>query len=1154
MGSFGVVVMLVCITSIYVLIQLSHEVKNTVLSRRPFKEKKSKILSNSISSIKSIKLNCWEHLVQDSLEELRNNEEKILQSNFTLRGVNKAIISVIPSLTCLFGIAYFKVYEAVQIRVEVVYVILLYLDFLRRQMKEAIRAAGKISDALVSAERIRTFLRVSDYDCYDNRDEEDQEINQTEESEDQDGDHDSEDSKSNRMTGENQKENSESVINFFECSTSWENNYYKEQIKNLRKQKSVKEINDLKLDEVQELEVLIEEEVPEETATLKEIQLSIKKGQFVALIGESGSGKSTVLRTLLGEVNLVEGDYEVKGSVSYIPDRPFLINDTLRDNILFGKTYDRIKYELILDLCQIDQELETLPLGDETEIGQAGFVLSELQKQKVSIARGLYSESDIYIVDDCLGAFDSNIRKKILDEVFFDFLQGKTILMATNDFSILEKVDQIFALSNGRVFLEGTYEEIKYNSEVKILKENSQENEKKRKRKSQQSKGKRSKQTDIEKLRYKVAHPNTPEQSPTNSRLSIDVEIDKQEEDLPKTKKRGANHSEAAKFYLKNGKQIFILLSLLFFTLSTFLSVFSDWWAGAWISDHLGQYDSDSFYLIGYFVLILGGVSIYIIKFYLIGRLNNNASFGIFKKMVWNLLRRKTGFFDITASGEILGRCLDDVEALDYGCALDLQDFSEVFFTFLGALAVSIFGSLLIIPFIFAVFLSCWRLFLRYITVNKDLKKLSGVTRTSLMNLSSEVFEGSTTIRAYKYEPMFMEKWEKAHNDQISVYLLEKMAKYSFLFQVYLMNLVLLPVIFLIFFVKKVSGIRFIGGSNTMCMALTNVIASNMLVYLVSIKLIKLANNAPVIHKLKDYCSLSVVEADLDYPGLDMEWPVQGRIEINNLSLRYARGLPDVINGLDLIIRGGQKVGIVGLPGSGKTTLFWGLTRILEVFKEGGWPLGNIIIDGIDIAEIGLHVLRNKITVIPEDPFLLEGTLSYNLDPMELCSKKELINILEQVELVDAIKSLQNQNQEIGENLIKDRILDFKIEQKGANLTLGQRLLVCLARALASRPKILLMDEAESSVDKKTKMVIQRVIKNQMAGVTVLRITNRPEAVIGLDRVVVLSEGKKVEEGAPKQLMTQKGHFYRIFSEPADESKGGEVGGDEGAFEESFSK
>ena len=835
-----------------------------------------------------------------------------------------------------------------------------------------------------------------------------------------------------------------------------------------------------------------------------------------------GAGKSSLLKSLLGELTVLEGSYKVHGSIAYVPQEAFLVNDTLRNNILFGKPYDKNKYEKVIKISQLRPDLEMLADGDMTEIGERGLNLSGGQKQRISIARAIYSDSDIYLVDDCLSALDNHVGGAILEQVFFGLLKGKTIVMSTHRHHFLDRVDQIYVLEKGEVVRGGEYEEIRETAEFTKLVEMEKELSEMSQKKVEESKM-------IEKKMKSLINLS---KNSSEKQQEDELEVSILNEELPRNKeqatRKGAINIKSFLFYFSRGGVGLSALVFSLFTISIFLSVFSDWWAGAWIASTSTSSSSDISFILVYIFLILVGAAVYIVKFYLIGNLSCKASFSIFSEMFWNVLRRRTSFFDATPSGAIISRCIDDMEIVDYEYALIIKDVSETFFVFLGALVASMLGSLVVVFVILVVIILIIYCFLRYIKSSVDLKRLYRASRSGVLNCASEISDGYSSIRVYNYEKTFIEKWRKAHNLSIRTHLHEVLAKYALMLQFFGLTFILITMVCFIFFAKRVAGMNFVGGINTASLALINAFSINILIFLLSTKFGDMINNTGVVERLEEYCSWTEFEAELDKPEVMKAWPTVGQILIKDYSLKYRAGLPFVIQGLSFEVEGGTKVGVVGRTGSGKSTLLLGLTRILEAVDDDGQVQGSIEIDGIDIGGIGLHVLRRNITVIPQDPILLEGTLRSNLDPFGLYSDTEMLSILEAVNLSTSISG--------GDLKDENSVLDYKIEQRGANLSLGQRQLVCIARALVCKPKILLMDEATASIDQKTDRVIQNVIKHQMDGVTVITIAHRLDTIIQYDKILVLGDGRKLEEGAPSDLLrNQEGQFYWMVKEAGEE-------------------
>ena len=586
-------------------------------------DKKSKIVSDSILSIKNIKFNAWERFIFDKLKGVRKFDNKLLLSNLNLQGVSTSIVAMIPSITGLFCLAYLKFVLHKEIHLETVYAILIYFNYLKKMMILGNGAIAAVNASYISLERVSNFLDIEDLKIKKNRE-------------------------NHRILEEikdRERLPSEAII-LSDCSMKWENEKYKHKLRHLVDSKS-EEATGLNQNQTGEKNLEgFEMRDHQNVVCLRGISLQAGKGSFSAVIGQVGSGKSSLLRGLLGDLTIMEGDYQVNGSVSYIPQEAFLINDTLKNNILFGKPYDEEKYNRVLDISQLRPDLEMLIEGDMTEIGERGLNLSGGQKQRISIARAIYSDSDIYLVDDCMSALDSHVGGAILEEVFFGHLKGKTILMTTHRYHFLDRVDQVYVLKGEEIITGGDYGDIKTTKEfkklIKVEKNKILQEEKNQSNKRQENKlklpsikeGRSSLIKNLQKQDSKAVSSGGKYRGRKNKILPKKVLGQKEHS------RKGSISFQSFKFYFSNGGVGLSTFVCALFAISVLLSIFSDWWGGAWISGYLDSSLTPFGYLFVYIGLLVIGAIIYILKFYLIGKLSCRASLNIFKNMMWNVLRR----------------------------------------------------------------------------------------------------------------------------------------------------------------------------------------------------------------------------------------------------------------------------------------------------------------------------------------------------------------------------------------------------------------------------------------------------------------------------------------------------------------------------------
>uniref|UniRef100_A0A8C5VSM2 Multidrug resistance-associated protein 1-like n=1 Tax=Microcebus murinus TaxID=30608 RepID=A0A8C5VSM2_MICMU len=820
---------------------------------------------------------------------------------------------------------------------------------------------------------------------------------------------------------------------------------------------------------------------------LKDLNIKIPEGALVAVVGPVGSGKSSVLSAILGEMEKLTGVVQRKGSVAYVSQQAWIQNCVLQENILFGSVMQKQFYERVLEACALLPDLEQLPNGDQTEIGERGVNISGGQKHRVSLARAVYSGADIYLLDDPLSAVDVHVGKQLFEKVIgsLGLLKDKTRILVTNNLTLLPQMDLIVVMESGRVAHMGTYQELisKTKSLTNLLEVF-----------SEQEKGK---DTMKNKLGYNM------------SSLDQGKQFSMKKENIPTG---GVKFSIILK-YLQSFNWLWVWLVLVTYLGQNLTSIGQNLWLSAWAREakHMNEFTewkqirSYKLNIYGLLGLIQG---LFVCSgAYVVTKGSLTASRTMYAQLLNNVLHLPLQFFETTPIGQIVSRFTKDMFVIDtrfhyyfrmwMNCTLDVVGTVLVI---AGALPLFILG---IIPLVFFYF-SIQRY---YMASSRQIRRLAGASRSPIISHLSETLSGVSTIRAFGHEHRFIQQNKEVVNE----------------------NLVC-------FYNNVISNrwlsvrLEFLGNIMVFFAALLAVLAGNSIDSAIVGLSISYALN--ITHSLnfwvKQACEIESnavsIERVCEYENMDKEapwimsrrpplqWPNKGIVEFINYQARYRDDLGLALQDITFKTREEEKIGIVGRTGAGKSTLSNCLFRIVE--RSGG----KIIIDGIDISTIGLHDLRGKLNIIPQDPVLFSGTLQMNLDPLNNCSDSELWEVLELCHLKEFVQSLPEK-------------LLHKISEGGENLSVGQRQLVCLARALLRKTKILILDEATASIDFKTDSLVQTTIRKEFSDCTILTIAHRLHSIIDADRVLVLDSGRIMEFEAPQNLIDQKGLFFEMATE-----------------------
>uniref|UniRef100_A0A674GMM5 ATP binding cassette subfamily C member 2 n=1 Tax=Taeniopygia guttata TaxID=59729 RepID=A0A674GMM5_TAEGU len=814
------------------------------------------------------------------------------------------------------------------------------------------------------------------------------------------------------------------------------------------------------------------------------VTLDIMPGSLVAVVGAVGSGKSSLVSAMLGEMENIKGHINIQGSLAYVPQQAWIQNATLKDNIIFGSELDEARYQQVLKACALLPDLELLPAGDQTEIGEKGINLSGGQKQRVSLARAVYSNADIYILDDPLSAVDAHVGKYLFEHVLGPkgLLQKKTRILVTHSISFLPQVDNIVVLAAGAVSEHGSYSTLLANkgafSQFLNLYGNQEEDV------SEENTAGTGNTVGLWQLEWLCIYPG---------------DMKAQEEPPKKLKGQQLIEKEAVEtgrvkfsMYLRYLRAVGLCFT--FWIVMGYVGQYAAYvGSNLWLSDWTD--DSPRALLAALFLLFATMLS---------ARGTVRASRVMHQQLLSNILRAPMSFFDTTPIGRIVNRFAKVREQPHHiyrTIPMSFRSWISCFMAIISTLIViclaTPFFAVVIIPLsIFYYFVLRF-----YVSTSRQLRRLDSVTRSPIYSHFGETVSGLSVIRAYGHQERFLKQNEITMDiNQKSVYSWIVSNRWLAIRLEFVGSLVVFFSALLAVIAKGTLEGGIVGLSVSSALNVTQTL--NWLVRTSS----ELETNIVAVERVHEYMTVKNEAPWVTKKRPPHGWPSRGEIQFVDYKVRYRPELDLVLQGITCDIGSTEKVGVVGRTGAGKSSLTNCLFRVLEAAG------GKIIIDDVDIATIGLHDLRKSLTIIPQDPVLFTGTLRMNLDPFDQYSDEEVWKALELAHLKTFVQGLP------------ERLLHL-VSEAGENLSVGQRQLVCLARALLRKAKILILDEATAAVDLETDHLIQTTIRSAFADCTVLTIAHRLHTIMDSNRVMVLHAGQIVEFDSPEQLLMKQGIF-----------------------------
>ncbi|XP_064101349.1 multidrug resistance-associated protein 1-like [Macrobrachium nipponense] len=1064
---------------------LANKIKILQVSQMKHKDSRIKLITEIINGIKVLKLYAWEVSFAEQVDSIRNSEIKVMKKIAFIQALLSFVFSATPYFVTLVSFTTFvMVSEENTLDVQNTFVAIALINILSLPLTILPNTVAHCIQANVSLKRLGKYFNLSNID----------------------------------VDSVKEDKEEESAVAIYGGHFSW---------------------GDL---------------TNEGHWKLKDIDMRVADKSLVAVVGSVGAGKSSIVSALLGEMQMENGRVIVNGKIAYVSQQAWLQNASLKENILWGEDFDVAKYQRVIEACALQPDLDMLPGGDETEVGEKGLNLSGGQKQRISLARAIYSNPDILILDDPLSAVDAHVGRHIFEKLIGPegLTKSKTRILITHAIWVLPQMDEIFVVEDGRVVERGTYNKLlseggkfaqfllqHITSSVEDEEEELEElynqledtpvgqallrqvslcNSGSDLRRANGTRRSRTISTESQfqneythSVRKSTSTLDAKKEEGTSEEMT---HILVKEENLEKGKVK----LQVYHFYASSMGYLRALLPILFFVFAQGSKAGSN----IWLSEHstpvgmtgnvtIEEFDRFEF-LSGY-----GGFGLGQCFFFFTGAITTwtgtlKAAKNIHHDLLHNILHLPMSFFDTNPSGRVMNRMSKDMDALDSVLPLVINAFLSAFAQVVMTMVV-IIGSTPVVAVVIIPVLGVYYFVQKiYITSARQIKRIESLAKSPIFSFFSESLQGVSTIRAFKKQGNFVRVCRERVDDAAKAFVTNVATNRWLLVRLETLgNLITFATA--IFAVAGRGSIEpgIVGLSITYALEVTFIM--NSMVRNASEVEANIVSAERIQEYIKEEQEASwTTDATKKSPA--NSWPDRGCIKFNKYRSRYRPGLELVLKGITCEVKAGEKVGIVGRTGAGKSSLTLGLFRIVEAAG------GSIEIDRVNIAEIGLHELRGKLTIIPQDPVIFSGTLRMNLDPFSEHSDTDVWKAIQNSHLEDYVKA-----QASG--------LNTTIDEGGSNLSIGQRQLVCLARALLRKAKILVLDEATAAVDLDTDNLIQETIRREFADCTILTIAHRLHNIMDSDRVMVLDKGFIAEFSTPSDLLSNKHSIFYGMAEDA---------------------
>lgn len=1035
------------------------------------KDNRNRITNEILVSMKSIKLYAWETPMLNRLLDARNNKE--LKNLRKIRGINQVgnlIWVTLPFLVSFATFSSFAYFLKTPLTSDIVFPALALLNILSRPILQLPFVINYITEASVALDRIASFLLASETNS---------DLVQIKSSDDTE------------------------ALRLHNISFFWDHPHVPEVTEDM--------------------------DFTAFHCALKNVNIVANKGDFICVVGKVGSGKSSLLSSINGQLDALDSKFpsskpspiQIHGTVAYCSQNPWIMNASVRENITFGYKFEEDFYNRTIEACQLLPDLKILPDGDATQVGEKGISLSGGQKARLALARAVYARADVYLLDDVLSAVDSHVGKNIIANVLSKtgLLASKTIVLATNNILVLEKADKIYLFEKGAIVEEGSYWDIcasKLHPKLNELLDESGQ--------SQVRDASKSPAPDylsdlnitpdpsiitVPAEAFRRASLATFDWDPfrknlSNNRTGPTVEVS------AKGKVKWEVYLEYVRACSITGVIAWVILNVI----ATLASILNNYWLKKWAEKNAEIGDNSEairyisvFALLGFSTSVLNalkGILFWIFLGIRGGRI-------VHERMARRIMKAPMNFFERTPVGRIMNRFSNDINKVDDALPRSFNMFmGTILKTVMTFAVVGMAIPMFLVVVLFLLFVyGYYQKY--YICVQRELKRMVSISRSPIFAHLQESLTGVETITSYRQNDRFI-YMNNANVDfnLRSLYMLRSINRWLSVRLQFIGSIIIWSSSSLLIY-KSTTASPVSAGMAGFAMSYALQITDSLKT-MVRMSA-EVEANIVSVERCFEYCNLPTEEIEeYDYITPPKEWPAHGRIELENYSTQYAKNLDPVLKNITISVKAGEKVGVVGRTGAGKSSL------VLAIFRMIPPTLGSIQIDDIDVTKLRLFDLRHNLSIIPQDSHLFEGTIRQNLDPFDEYSDERLWQVLDHLNLKHTVETLHG-----GQGL------DSKVNEGGSNFSAGQRQLMCLSRALLNPSQVLMLDEATAAVDIQTDKIIQSTIRQEFKKKTIITIAHRLDTVMDCDRILALEEGRVREFDTPENLLKDpKLIFYNL--------------------------